>query len=85
MLQICFLPSFSVSTQMTFPPLIPVMFFFKLIFNSLLLHVLNAFFWGNFCLSFLHQAFRVQAFIQVEYLDFILAINFNFQTVFFED
>lgn len=61
------------------------MFFFKFIFSSLLLYVLNAIFWGNSYLSFLHQALHVQAFIQVEYLDFILAINFNFQTVFFED
>lgn len=40
---------------------------------------------GKFYLNFLHQVLHVQASIQVEYLDFILAINFNFQTVFFED
>lgn len=57
-------------TAVTFPPLIPVMFFFKLIFSSVLLHVLNATFGGNFYLRFLYLALCVQAFIKVELLGF---------------
>lgn len=56
-------------TAVTFPPLIPVMFF-KLIFSFVLLHVLNATFGGNFYLRFLYLALCVQAFIKVELLGF---------------